>query len=863
MHYDRFRSALVLASAVGLALACPTFAAAADQGQQTAEDRAKEAREVIVTAPRLETTARLQQFAAPNIVNVQSAETIAKYPDFNASEALGRIAGVSLSIDTGEGRYVNIRGIDGNLNGATYGGVPLLNTQATLTYFNFTGRAVEMDTVPIGAVDRIEVVKTGLPDREAEGLGGTVNLIPRSALAVTHPFFEGTLGGGYEPLHQHPLFRDEVVVGDAIGPVSFVLTQTQMNDQRAIDDVEEGYVDGQPVVPDKAYSTLELRRYNYHRRRFGYSGEVDYKPDDNNRWYLRASIAGYTEAVRRQRLLYDQLGGNLIVDPANPNGFIALPIPGDVPDSPITTVTLRDEQETHRNTIFVVGGVNNIGPAVLDYHAGYVRATFHKPYDINSTFNGPSNLTIAYDNTTDPNFPTVKVLTPGVDVTNPALYSLTKISSSNEYDTDREWSGAANLSFPVHLLSAEDHIQVGGEVRLRNKINIPTNVHYSGYPAFTPFTQLLGQGPYVYYDNHYAIGYSPSPLKIRQFIMTNLLATSALNNGGYFNDDENVYAGYAEYTGTWGKWGVLAGVRVEHTDTTLRGISSVTDPLGDTIPVPVSTPNSYTNPFPTVQVRYQATQAFVARATFSTGIARPGFLQTIQSSFVDEGAGTVTTGNPKLKPTYGYNYDLSLEYYLPNAGIVSLGAFDKEFNDYIVARGVIGPYPGIVGLAHITTFENVQNAYARGVEANYSQRFTFLPAPFDGLGLDANATYVSSQVELRTGETVAQPGTSMWTGNGALSYEKGPVQVRLATEYVGKTLFTIGGSRATDVFQDARLTLDLTSSYQVNHNFEVYFEARNLLNTPLRFYEGTENRPIQREFYDITLEAGIKIRFGE
>jgi outer membrane cobalamin receptor len=84
--------------------------------------------EVVVTAKRLEKTARAEQKAALNIVNIQPAETIEKYPDFNAAEALGRVVGVSMSEDTGEGRFVEIRGIDGNLNGATFGGVVLLNT---------------------------------------------------------------------------------------------------------------------------------------------------------------------------------------------------------------------------------------------------------------------------------------------------------------------------------------------------------------------------------------------------------------------------------------------------------------------------------------------------------------------------------------------------------------------------------------------------------------------------------------------------------------------------------------------------------------------------------------------------------------
>ena len=86
--------------------------------------------EIVVTAPRLAQDALSRQKEASFIVNVQSIETIRKYPNFNAAEALGRIPSLSLASDTGEGRFVNIRGIDANLNGATYGGVVLLNTFA-------------------------------------------------------------------------------------------------------------------------------------------------------------------------------------------------------------------------------------------------------------------------------------------------------------------------------------------------------------------------------------------------------------------------------------------------------------------------------------------------------------------------------------------------------------------------------------------------------------------------------------------------------------------------------------------------------------------------------------------------------------
>ena len=108
------------------------------------------------------------------------------------------------------------------------------------------------------------------------------------------------------------------------------------------------------------------------------------------------------------------------------------------------------------------------------------------------------------------------------------------------------------------------------------------------------------------------------------------------------------------------------------------------------------------------------------------------------------------------------------------------------------------------------------------------------------------------------------PSTSKVTWNAAVFYERAPVEVRVAANYVGQNLFAFGSTvgDALDVYSRHRLTLDLGSSYAVGREVKIYFDAKNLLNTPLEFTEGTsDSRPIQREFYDITLLAGVRLSF--
>lgn len=299
-------------------------------------------------------------------------------------------------------------------------------------------------------------------------------------------------------------------------------------------------------------------------------------------------------------------------------------------------------------------------------------------------------------------------------------------------------------------------------------------------------------------------------------------------------------------------------MRVENTDGTYRGITVI----NGNVFTPSSRKSNYTNVFPTVQLRYDVATNLVARATYSTGIGRPGFLQLLSGAVVDVGNQAVSVGNPNLKPTTVNAFDAQVEYYLPASGIISAGAFDKEFSNYIV-NGVSfdNAYPGITGRTTITSYANVGSSHARGIEAQYNQKFGFLPAPFDGFGVLGNLTYVWSKFAIRPGETSRLPGTSPLTYNVAAYYEAHRAQLRLSLSHVDAAIFGVGSAAGFDIFEDQRTQLDLTSSYQVTRNMAVYFSARNLTNSPLRYYEGFANRTTQREFYDQSYEAGFRFKF--
>ena len=140
------------------------------------------------------------------------------------------------------------------------------------------------------------------------------------------------------------------------------------------------------------------------------------------------------------------------------------------------------------------------------------------------------------------------------------------------------------------------------------------------------------------------------------------------------------------------------------------------------------------------------------RTAYSSTIARPGFNQANATLLIDTGSNAVACGNPDLQPLTANSFDISIEKYLADAGIISFGLFDKELSNYIVANVKRGQtWAGYPGLFAVASYANAPKSYARGFELNYEQRFKELPGISGGLGASLNWTHVDSRFEIRPG----------------------------------------------------------------------------------------------------------------
>ena len=115
------------------------------------------------------------QKSAEKIMNVVAAEQILSFPDVNGAEALQRIPGISIQRDMGEGRFVQVRGTEARLSNMVIDGQSIPSPDNTT-------RQTMMDVIPADQLASIEVSKVITPDMDGNSVGGTVNLITKSAL---------------------------------------------------------------------------------------------------------------------------------------------------------------------------------------------------------------------------------------------------------------------------------------------------------------------------------------------------------------------------------------------------------------------------------------------------------------------------------------------------------------------------------------------------------------------------------------------------------------------------------------------------------------------------------------------------------
>lgn len=365
---------------------------------------------------------------------------------------------------------------------------------------------------------------------------------------------------------------------------------------------------------------------------------------------------------------------------------------------------------------------------------------------------------------------------------------------------------------------------------------------------------------------------------------------AAPNPGSYNKVTENAKSFFAKSTfqGTmWDKpWALDVGVRyldLSSTSTAINQppISYYIDP-NDTSNgqvaygplAPQSADGGYHKWLPSMNFKWNLLDNLIYRFSLSKTLTPP----ELSNLYYDQSFGTrpnsltISQGNPQLQPYTSKNFDMGLEWYINDASYLALEGFYKKVSNFSTL--VSTPVQFLTNSANgqpltwsLTQPINLNSSNIYGEELTFNYQFThLLPDPFDGLGLAANYTHVSSSTTLSPGVIAtsgkfAVPGIGN-SSNFSVYYEKGPVQARLAYNWRGSYLESLSfGSGAQPATRNSYGQLDLSASYDINKFLSVFVSATNLTHQHLYDYSVYPNRFLYAEADGTEYTVGVRGTF--
>ncbi|WP_313053895.1 TonB-dependent receptor [Stenotrophomonas cyclobalanopsidis] len=788
------------------------------------------------------------------IEDAVSSDALGQYPDKNVAESLQRLPGISVTRDQGEGRFVVIRGLDANLNSVSIDGIAVGTPEDS-------SRAAPLDVIPSDSTERLRVVKSPTPDMPGDAIGGAVLVESASAFDRDGRSLRGKIEASHQQLSGETSpkasFNYSEVFADTFGIALGVNYQNRKfeSDNTEVEyDNLDGDIDPQDVKPgDVTAINLQNRKYEIERKRIGAILNMDWRPNEDSKYYLRTLYSQFDDAETRQRVIYNFDDADMVATGTDQYRL---------DDLPADAIQKRMRYRTKKENTFAasLGGENKLTNAVVDYKIGYTRTEERVNDEMEARFElDADDMSATLDQRS--RLPTYTLSSN--DWMDNANYAFDRFVISPKQVNDEERSAQVNVRFDGDNSS----IKFGLLGRWRDRdVNVDESELRRG-----PDIDLASWTAADPEHRHGVMGQGMSSAAMRAYWAQNgsrytarpqdVAGNAATSLEEDYTASEDIFASYA--MGTWdiGALRIIGGVRVENTRFKATGNSvELDDDDGYTVS-PVEANRSYTNVLPGLHLRYDAADDWVLRASANKTVSRPSFGDISPRRALNAGDEELRLGNPQLDPYESKNIDLSVEKYIGTTGIVSLGLFHKSIDGYIVET-VSQNDPAYDGL-DVTRPINGRKATVRGAEFNWQQQLAFLPGALDGLLVGASGTWLDTRFDAgiadREGEEFMLPRASKHVYSAHIGYEKYGLSTRLAAVYRSEYLDTVGAGRAFDIYVAPNTQLDFSLDYKFTPRISMYFEAQNLLDKPLELYQGTRSRTLQMEEYGRTYAVGLKV----
>lgn len=817
--------------------------------------------EIVVTSQlRGQARALNNQLANDNITNIIASDQIGRFPDANIGDAMKRIPGINVQYDQGEARFGNIRGTAPQLNAITINGERIPSAEAEI-------RSIQLDLIPSDMIQTVEVNKAVTPDMDADAIGGSVNLVTRAAPYEQR--ISGTLGTGYNILAEKPTFNGSLIFGDRyIGnKLGVILSASYFDNNLGSDNIEaewtyddandnDRFDDGEETWAEE----IQIRQYYLQRIRQSYSLSLDYAFNPNHTLFFKGIYNRRKDWENRYRSIFSDI--------ENDNGQWVGELQREVKASTKANKYARLEDQAMLN--YALSGKHLLGNATLTWSANYAKASEDRPneryYEIAT--DGTVDLNTDFSN---PEKPMAQAVDPLFQ--NPSTaWAFSELTEEFQNTTDEDVNGRIDLDIPIRLAGNPGSFKIGG--RIRTKAKERNNDFY----AYEPTTDDVFANSLLNTENFTKDNFLPGDYAVGSFTTREFVGGLNLTGldfegeqdlselAGNFNASERILGGYAMLRQNLGsKLLLLAGLRLEQTNLEYEGFTY--DDEEETLDASPKQTSDYLNVLPGLHLKYNLAPRSVLRLAYTNTLARPNYFDLVPYRQIEDGE-ELSIGNPGLKATTSMNLDLMAEHYFGTVGLVSGGVFYKDVSDFIVNQTFDDYTFEGREWASFSQPINGGNAALLGFEVAFQRQLDFIAPALRGVGVYFNYTYIDSEVtdfnfEGRENDQLELPGSPKHTLNASLAWEGRRFTSRLSLNYASDFISEVGEEAFADIHYDQVTYLDLNFSYSLNKNWVIYANANNLLNQPLRFFQGVSNRTFQAEYYNTRFDLGVKFDFTQ
>ena len=823
--------------------------------------------EIEVTGFRLAQLTALQDKRSAMLIKESiTANDAGKLPDQNAAETLARVTGVSVTTDQGEGRYVNIRGIDAALNNVTIDGQTIGSPEGDT-------RRVALDTVPANILAKLEVVKSVTPDLDGNAIGGSINIVTPSAFDDPDgKFLSASADFGYYDLGGQNPVGGSLAWGQVFNDEKFgvILSASYSDREFTSENVQGGdpwEEEGDFLIPGE----MNIRDYLIRRVRKGLVANFEFRPNDNVQVYFRNIFNRYEDTELQREVTYDYINGDLIDQTATSGTFTE----GEGERANSRRFEIQEIRSSSLGAEFTPGAWT-IGAS---FTLGHTEQD--TPQDNFWSFELDEEMPMTYDTSDE-----FWVVSAGPEFQDAANFEFNEYSRGGQLIEEDLHIGQLDFKRDINFGDNAGYFKFGAKLMSRESTSDQDLVVYDGFDGDDDLllTQVAAPGNPDFYRSvrsYYPFGPTVDFNAAEAFFGDNAADfevsdadTIAESYGVDYEVAEDVTAAYLMALATVGSATFVGGVRVEKTETDFQAYDIVFVD-GDTVDPPpqVTGSKEYTNWMPGVQMTWAIKENLLMRAAWTNTIGRPSYEQNVPFRVfeLEEGdpgefEGEIEAGNSDLDPLESANYDLTFEWYTDNGGLLSAGVFMKDIDNPIFNRVQDLEDVTFEGRFYtdlqITQPQNATTGEIVGVELGFQHQFVSLPGWLSGFGLSASYTWTDSEADLEEREDpVPFFLQSENVANVSVYWEKHGLEMRLGYAYRSEYLYALGDDVDQDLYIDTHGQLDFKTSYEFNDQWTAFIQFQNLTDEPLRYFSGDSSRMAENEIYSWNVLAGFSMKF--